>query len=74
MPKSSPNVKKNVRISLVFWYGFRDLGSKMDANLVQFVVKIVVRRANVIFCESACFIGPAEVPEGLDPPNMFQNR
>ena len=53
---------------------FGDLGSKMDVKLVQFWVKIVVRREIVIFDASAYFIGPADVPEGSGPPKMFENR
>ena len=46
------NVKKcgSIFADFLVWVSrciFRDLGSKMDTKLVQFVVKIVVRRDNV---------------------------
>ena len=46
---------------------FRDLGSKLDAKLVEFVAKIVVRRNNVHISRKCIFHRPCRCSRGIGP-------
>ena len=73
------NVKEVVRISLIVWYGFRDAFftvwvRKWMRNRFNLWLKLLYEAIMCIFCESAYFIDPFDVSEGLGPPKMSENR
>ena len=75
----SKTSKKVVRISLIFWYGFRGAfftiwARKWMQNWSDLWLKLLYEGIMCIFSEIAYFIGPADVPEGLGPPKISENR